>query len=575
MKVAETIKTNTLALKFAYNPLLINKVKSLPGGRKWNPKQKWWEVTIDLYNAIKLDQFLKEEEFKVDAKGREILEHNLKEAIEIASKNDKVETELLQVPSNIKATLRPYQVEGFSYQVAKKRAMNGCEMGLGKTLQTIAAIEYQKAHPAVVVCPASLKYNWKAEIEKFTDKSVKVIDSQTLIYSGDADYYIINYDILKKKMDKLTKLQFKSLTFDECHYLKTKSSQRTRAAKELSKLTNIVYMLTGTTVENRPVEITSQMEILGVLNEQFGGYWKFVNRYCNVKRTRFGLDVNGASHIDELIIRMKRSFYFRKNKKEVLKDLPDKVYIDYPVEINNFDEYQNAENNLVNFLTEKKFRDADFRKTLAGLSKEEQQKAVQDYRNEVAVKSAAAEHLVLINALRQVTAEGKIEKAKEFINTFLEESTDKILVFAHHTNVVKQLAQEFKCKAIYGGVSSEERMNIVNDFQNNPETRVLVLNIKAGGVGLNLTAASTVLFVEEPWNPALKWQAEDRAHRIGQKNSVNIYTMYAVGTIDVDVFELLKEKAKVVQAVNSGQIMEDSDDSSVLKEIMKKFNKLV
>lgn len=575
-KTARLIKTNTTELQFPYNSSIIERVKKL-SGRKYLADKKVWQITIDFRNCFELERIIKENNFIVDnATLDKIL--FFKEEAKSLVKNSNQQIQILPTPTRVKNALdelgfnlRPYQAEGFSAMVNWRKAINGCEMGLGKTLQTLTALEYLNAYPALVICPASLKYNWQAEIKRYLPgRKVKVIDKvKDVIYSG-AEFYIINYDILSKKMKDLERINFMGVVADESQYIKSKTAQRSKAAVSLIRKIPTAYLLSGTLIENRPSELINQLEALDQLTN-LGGYWTFINRYCEAKHNGFGLDINGAKNIEELYLRMSRSFYFRRNKADVLKELPPKIYNNLNVELTNRKEYDYAQKELVNYLQEKVLNEATLKQATKGMSSEQRRQYIDDLLDQQEEKVSSAEHLVLMTTLRKVTANGKIAPAKDWVTNFLETSNEKILIFAWHTEVVMQLATEFNCKSIYGGVSSKERQDIVDDFQNNPDTRVLILNIKAGGVGLNLTKSSTVLFIEEPYNPALKLQAEDRAHRIGQKDTVNVYTMIAVDSIDQDINNLIQQKLHVVNTINAGKFSEQHNDLNIMKELLMKM----
>ncbi len=180
--------------------------------------------------------------------------------------------------------------------------------------------------------------------------------------------------------------------------------------------------------------------------------------------------------------------------------------------------------------------------------------------------SNSAEHLSKITTLKRLAGEGKIEAACEWIDTFLDSTDRKLVVFAHHISVVDALAERYGNLRVAGKDSAEARQAAVDTFQNDSEHRVIVLNMKAGGVGLTLTAASDVLFVEQGWTPGEHDQAEDRCHRIGQEDNVSAWYLLAEGTIDDDIFALIEKKRVIVDAVTDG---EDSTGTSVLNDLVK------
>jgi SWI/SNF-related matrix-associated actin-dependent regulator 1 of chromatin subfamily A len=576
-RTAKVIKTNTIRLLFPFNKDLLERVKKLQN-RKWSADVKAWDITVDYRNCFELERIIQQESFIHDSESLKIIAYFKEEAKQMAQGVINPSYDLLKLPKRVENamkglgfTFRPYQTEGFSAMVHFRKAINGCEMGLGKTLQTLTAVEYLDCFPVLVICPASLKFNWDDEIKKYLPgRTAKVLDSKEIAYRG-SDFYIINYDNLKKRKKDLEKIDFKCVIADESHYIKNKKAQRSASTIELIKKVPYAYLLSGTIIENRPSELISQIEAIGRMSDM-GGYWPFIKRYCDAKSNGFGLDISGAKNIQELYLKMSKVFYFRRNKSDVLTDLPPKIYNKVTVEIKNRKEYNQAEKNLVTYLQNKALSNKQIVDMAKTMSSEDAEAFIEEVLQIQEDKVNSAEHLVLMTTLRKITAYGKIDAAKEWVTNFLESSNEKVLVFAWHTEVVIQMAQQFGCDSIHGGVAVSKRKEIVDNFQTDPETRVLVLNIKAGGVGLNLTKSSTVLFIEEPFNPGLKMQAEDRAHRIGQKDTVNIYTMVAKETIDEDVYELVSQKLSVVNAVNAGKFDENTADLDITKELIKKYS---
>ena len=205
---------------------------------------------------------------------------------------------------------------------------------------------------------------------------------------------------------------------------------------------------------------------------------------------------------------------------------------------------------------------------IAGLSPEEQEDILKAQANQTYEKSLQAEALVRIERLKQVAARGKMKAIKSWISDFLE-SDEKLILFASHRDIVLELAEEFEAPHIFGGQSVESVEQAKEKFQTDPKTRIIVCNIQAGGVGHTLTAATNVAFVELAWRPSDHSQAEDRAHRIGQEDAVTCWYFLADDTIDNDIYELLQEKAKVVDAVTDGG---EVGDVKILDTIINKLS---
>ena len=526
-----------LVFDFDYDQHVINAIKGI-NGRSWDSKNKVWTVpVISTKEAITVARHF---DFEI---AEEVENH----ADEIVAKGDQLQSASEAKNADITVEglgtngleLRPFQKAGVAYATDVKRCFIADEMGLGKTVQALASLQHQKSYPALVVCPASLKTNWQREAKTWLPgKTVHIVDSKAGV--KNADIVIINYDILAKQKEALLKVGFQSLVFDESHYAKNSGAQRTKALKDIAKSipkSGMVLALTGTPVLNRPIELVSQLEIIDRI-EDFGGSWNFRKRYCAASRSSFGWDFSGSSNLDELNDMLRRTCYVRRNKSEVLKELPDKgrYTIETSLSGKAFQQYRSAEGEYLTWLGHE------------------------------GMGSTNAQHLSKITTLKKLAGEGKIEAACEWIDTFLDSTDRKLVVFAHHTSVVDEIAERYGKLRVAGKDSQEARQHAVDTFQNDPNARVIVLNMKAGGVGLTLTAASDVLFVEQGWTPAEHDQAEDRCHRIGQDNNVSAWYLLAEGTIDDDIYQLIEDKRVVVDAVTDGDTEDTS--TSVLNDLI-------
>lgn len=268
---------------------------------------------------------------------------------------------------------------------------------------------------------------------------------------------------------------------------------------------------------NKPKDLVPQLSILNRIDD-FGGYKNFVNRYCNGQ--------NEASNLKELNYMLWKNCMFRREKSLVLTDLPEKIRQVNTCEITNRKEYTDAERDLIMYL--QKYKNAD---------------------DEKIHKAMLGEVMVRINILRQVSARGKIRDAVEFVKDF-RENNQKIILFCSLHEVVDQLKFHFPTAvSVTGRDSQDEKQRAVDKFQNDPKTDIIICSIKAAGVGLTLTASSNVAFIEFPWTYADCTQCEDRAHRIGQKNSVTCYYFLGRKTIDERVYNIIQSKKKIAKAV--------------------------
>lgn len=462
--------------------------------------------------------------------------------------------------SDLGGELLPFQRAGVAYALKTRRTFIADEMGLGKTVQALATIKAADTFPAIIVCPATLKINWRKEVTKWLPtKTVEVVSGRKC-YEVLADVIIVNYDILTSWVDCLAGA--KALVLDEAHYAKTASSQRTKAANALAKkipANGVILALTGTPVINKPSELVSQLRILGAL-KSFGGAVGFHSRYCEYD----GYAWSGGKNLEELNAKLRGSCYVRRTKAEVLPELPAKRQAEIEVTLGKEarDLHDRAVNDLFDLLGEQ------------AREKAERVGENADQAETIArIKAMSAEALVRLNTLRRVTGEGKIPLAKEWVKDFLRDSDEKLVIFAHHKSVVQELAKEFNAVKIDGSTSQSDRNEAVERFQTDSATRLIVCSIKAGGVGITLTAASNVLFIESDWTPAGNAQAEDRCHRIGQKDSVTAWYLQAEDTIDQRIAELLQEKALLVDAATEGKNFHNSGSlvSTLLDEFRAKL----
>ena len=410
---------------------------------------------------------------------------------------------------------------------------------------------------------------------------------------------IANYDILEawigpvwaapKKGDKsktadrkhiesingpLAQIGAKSVVCDESHKLKTRNALRTKLVKAFADTVPVRYLLTGTPVLNRPYELVPQLDILDRLGD-FGGEWRFLRRYCGAAKDDYGHWQMGSNdHESELNDLLRAHCMVRRLKKDVLKELPPKVRSVVPMELDNRAEYDKAEHDVANYLAELAAEKEDFQASIAGLPADEQLQLTRARMASVAYKAKRAEVLVRVNTLRQLAAKGKMAAVKAWVGDFLE-SGEKLVLFAHHNETVEALAKAFDAPMLYGDTPQAARQKMVDDFQSDPECRLIVLNIQAGGVGLTLTAASNVAMVERDWVPGNEEQAEDRCHRIGVAEgveSVNCWYLMAEGTVDEYMDETVQSKRAVVDAVSNGEAGRAKMSESILGDVLKRIS---
>lgn len=537
------LKGDHFELSFKYRPAIVDRVRQI-NGRKFDGARKVWTIPagsrIELERMIyQIQQFESINWVNGAQKKEEDVAYDIPELPE------------LSIPHNLKIQPYPYQLKGIARGLELKRFMNCDEPGLGKTLQSIATINLADAFPCLVICPSSLKINWQREWEKFTDKKAmvltdKVRDTWTFFYqTGMHQVFIVNYESLKKHfVQRIKKAEgwtlrdvefrnsiqlFKSVIIDESHRCKSASTQQAKFCKGICTGKEWVIELTGTPVVNRPKDLIPQLAILNRM-EDFGGYKSFVNRYCSGQRE--------ASNLKELNYNLWKNCMFRREKSLVLTDLPDKIRQVNTCEITNRKEYMDAERDLIMYL--QKYKDAD---------------------DEKISKALRGEVMVRINILRQISARGKVRDVIEFVKDF-RENGKKIILFCSLHEVVDQLKYYFPTAvSVTGRDSQDEKQRAIDAFQNNPKADIIICSIKAAGVGLTLTASSNVAFVEFPWTYADCCQCEDRAHRIGQKDSVTCYYFLGRRTIDEKVYRIIQEKKNIANAVTGST--EDIEENIV------------
>lgn len=405
------------------------------------------------------------------------------------------------------------------------------EMGLGKTVQALAAVQAADAFPAVVVCLASLKINWRREAEKWLPGRRVEIVGGLRPYPVDADVVIVNYDVLHEWAGAVP--EPRAVILDEAHLCKSPRARRTRAAIALAdrvRVGGIVLCLTGTPVLNHPIELVPLLRICNRLDE-FDGAGGFRRRYGQ------------GAYMTELNRRLRSTCYVRRRKADVLKELPARRWAPLTVEGDPeaMEEYRRAESDVITFLADRARSIAE--ESGAGAT------AAETAGWEAAMRAQAAEHLVAITMLKRLAARAKVPAIREWLSDF----DGKVVVFGWHRDVIGVVLSEFAdgC-GVTGGQSEVDRQASVDRFQTDEAQKVIACSMKAGGVGITLTAASDVLFVEQGWTPADMDQALDRCHRIGQRDSVTGWVMLCEGTIDEEIAGLIEEKRSVVDAATDG-----------------------
>jgi SWI/SNF-related matrix-associated actin-dependent regulator 1 of chromatin subfamily A len=423
--------------------------------------------------------------------------------------------------------LYPHQARALDWLSTRPKAILALDMGLGKTCVSSKDL----IAPAVVICPASLKLNWQDELSAWRPElSTQVIASPKDKPNG-SDVTIVNYDILQRvDLPKHT-----TLIVDEAHYIKSYKAKRTKHVMTMMQQAEKVRLLTGTPIVNRPIELWTLLYGIKAIKS---GYFEFGMRYCAGWRTPWDTyDFSGASRHDELANLLKP--HMLRMRKEDVIDLPSKTFrvieLDLPID------------------------------------EREKQFDRQAIEKPDSVAFEAIADILKMNALR------KLPDAITYIKDCLC-AVDKVVVFAHHKDVIDQLKDalsEFKPVVITGATAQADRHKNVLSFQNSKDCKVFIGNIKAAGVGLTLTAASHVVFVESSWSPADINQAADRCHRIGQKDNVTVDLLTINGSIDALVLHSVLNKMDVIdRIIKEENIMDTTLIAQKLRELAALFEEV-
>ena len=461
----------------------------------------------------------------------------------VVKKFDKVKSKNYEVPKDLNATLRDYQVSGFEFfKTLSDYQFGGIladEMGLGKTIQTIAFLLSNKDKKSIVITPTALIYNWKNELEKFAPTlkvgllhAAKSEREKILDNIDNYDVILTTYTTYKNDIDKYKNINFDYCIIDEAQNIKNPDAIITKAIKNVNA--KVKFALTGTPIENNLMELWSIFDFI------MPGYLYNKSKFKSIF-------VNNDKNIIELKNLIK-PFILRRTKKEVITELPDKIEQKIIIDLEK--EHKRAYKGYVNLITRKiKENNQDNITVFSYLTKLRQ--------------------LCLSPELMVKNYQGKNSKLDVLINIINDSSDEKILVFSQFTKVLEVIGKRLNEENILysyldGKTSAKDRVKLVEEFNTN-NNKVFLISLKAGGTGLNLTSANIVVHFDPWWNPAVEDQASDRAHRIGQKNVVNVIKLIAKGTAEERVINLQETKKELIEDVINGNL----DNSSTLKNLSK------
>ncbi len=439
-----------------------------------------------------------------------------------------------------------HQREAIQKLVENKKYILADDMGLGKTTSTIIAALECGAKKVLIICPATLKINWKREIENYSNKSIYIAEGKN--FDPNNDFVIINYDIIKnfhdtkrKDESQIISANFDLVIVDEAHYIKNAQAQRTKLINDIVKKVDRIWLLTGTPMTSRPIDYYN---LLSLVDSPVAKNWMaYVIRYCSGYQFKVGArkvwNVMGASNLDELRDRTSNTI-LRRLKEDVL-DLPEKIITPVYLRLKSKD-YEELMGEYYNWYD----------------------------KNPDESKSLTVQFSKLTK-VRQVIANEKISQTIELAENILEQDK-KVIIFCNFTDSLNQIVQHFGKTAVKvdGSMTKQDRQFSVDQFQENDKIKVFVGNIKAAGVGLTLTSAEAVIMNDLSFLPSDHSQAEDRAYRFGQKNNVLVYYPIFENTIEGAIYDILNNKKQVIATVMG----DNQNIGDTAEEILKRINEL-
>jgi len=436
-----------------------------------------------------------------------------------------------------------HQIEAVNKLVRTKRFILADDMGLGKTTSTVVAALETESKKVLIICPASLKINWQREIQNYTDRPIYICDGKKY---EDADFVIVNYDIIKnfhdpqnKENSLILKSNFDLIIIDEAHYIQNSSAQRTKLINSFVKDVDRLWLLTGTPMTSRPM---NYYNLLNLIESPVAANWMaYVVRYCNGYQFKVGnrkvWNVTGASHLEELRDRTSKQV-LRRLKTDVL-DLPDKIITPVYLRLKS-KEYEELMGEYYDW-----------------------------YDKNPDESSSLTVQFTKLTKVRQVIAKEKINSTIELIENILEQDK-KVIVFTNFTETLQTINSHFGKKSVYldGSCSPKQRQDAVDRFQNDENIKVFVGNLKAAGVGITLTAAEAVIMNDLSFVPSDHSQAEDRSYRYGQKSNVSVYYPIFENTIEGVIYDILNHKKNIFETVMGDNISR----ADIVQEIISKIH---
>jgi len=524
------VEADELRLDVLWDPAVGQAFEKLPGavgGRR---------IAIDPWIVPQLDAFMGLHDVQPNLPAGAVLERmrrEYEEAADAVRRSRATEAPPLEETAAVLGgELEPFQWAGVRYVLDARRAFLADEQGLGKTVQALAALEADGAYPAVVVCPASLKLVWEREATKWLPhRSVAVISGRMAV-PPRGDITVLNYEIVAAHQVELSRRRPRALVIDESHYVKNPQAKRTQAVRKLARVVpedGLKLALSGTPVLNHADELIAQLRVIGRL-EDFGS------------GARFSREFRGDRSEERLHWHLRRRCFVRRLKSEVLPQLPAKRQVLVPMALDNKREYAVAQKDVITWLRDQPLDTSELNAKIAA--------------------TLRAERLAQLGVLQRLAARGKLNGALAWIHDFLA-SGEPLVVFARHVEVQEAVIERFPdALHLLGRDPVPAREQTIAAFQDPDGPPLIVCATRVAAQGITLTRASNVAFLELEWTPAMHDQAEDRCHRMGQRDAVTAWYLLAAETIDETMAALIQRKRQIVDAITEG-IVTEHDESLV------------
>ncbi len=518
------VEGEELRLEVLWDPAVGVAFTQLPGAEGTRA------VPLDPWLAESLDAFIARHSVSVTGDATSVLDRLLAEHRAAAATVRRSRATAAAPIESVAAVLggepAPFQWAAVRYALHTRGTFLADEQGLGKTVEALTTLEADGAFPAVVVCPASMKLGWERETRRWLPhRSVAVVSGRGVV-APEAEITIINYEVVAAHHQRLTRTRPRAIVVDESHYCKNPQAKRTQAVRRLAAAVadgGLRLALSGTPVLNHAEELIAQLRIIGRM-EDFGSGAGFARQF------------RGRVSEERLHWHMRRACFVRRRKAEVLPQLPPKRQVVIPVALTNESEYRLAERDVIAWLRSQPLDLSQLNAKIAA--------------------TLRAQRLAQLGTLQRLAARGKLAAALAWIDAFLA-SGEPLVVFARHVEVQRAVLARFRdALHLVGDDSLTARETAIEGFQASDGPPLIVCATRVAAQGITLTRASNVAFLELEWTPAMHDQAEDRCHRIGQRDAVTAWYLLAANTIDETMARLIQDKRATVAAVTDGRVLE-------------------